>query len=144
MKWTLLLLLATGCFAAQKGAAPAPVADTPANRLSAAKRYLKVVPPEEIVSGTIDQVAAQLPPDRREEFKRALQKVLNTKKIEELTVNMVTRHFTVKEINALTAFYGSPEGRSISKKFGAYMADIMPALQEELEGALAEIEKEVH
>ena len=39
---------------------------------------------------------------------------------------------TALALVALAAFYGSPEGRSITKKFGAYMADVMPAIQEEL------------
>ena len=43
----------------------------------------------------------------------------------------------VKEINALAAFYASPEGRSITKKFGAYIADVMPAIQEEMAQAMS-------
>jgi hypothetical protein len=119
------------------------VADTPANRLAAAKRYLQAVPPAEMVADTVDRVAAQLPEERREEFKKALSKVVSSERIEALTLQAVTKHFTVKEINALAAFYGSPEGRSITKKFGDYMADVMPAIQEELAGAMEEIHKEV-
>jgi Uncharacterized protein conserved in bacteria (DUF2059). len=119
------------------------VADTPANRLAAAKRYLQAVPPAEMVADTVDRVAAQLPEERREEFKKALSKVVSSERIEALTLQAVTKHFTVKEINALAAFYGSPEGRSITKKFGDYMADVMPAIQEELSGAMEEIHKEV-
>jgi hypothetical protein len=119
------------------------VADTPANRLAAAKRYLQAVPPAEMVAETVDRVAAQLPEERREEFKKALTKVVSSERIEALTLQAVTKHFTVKEINALAAFYGSPEGRSITKKFGDYMADVMPAIQEELAGAMEEIHKEV-
>jgi hypothetical protein len=119
------------------------VADTPANRLAAAKRYLKAVPPAEMVGDTLDRVAAQVPEDRREEFKKTLSKVVSSERIEALTLQAVTKHFTVKEINALAAFYGSPEGRSITKKFGEYMADVMPAIQEELAAAIDEIHKEV-
>jgi hypothetical protein len=119
------------------------VADTPANRQAAAKRYLKAVPPSEMVADTLDRVAGQVPEERREEFKKALSKVVSSERIEALTLEAVTKHFTVKEINALAAFYGSPEGRSITKKFGAYMADVMPAIQEELSAAMEEIHKEV-
>ena len=119
------------------------VADTPANRLAAAQRYLKAVPPSEMVADTLDRVASQVPEDRREEFKKALTKVVSSERIEALTLQAVTKHFTVKEINALAAFYGSPEGRSITKKFGDYMADVMPAIQEELSAAMEEIHKEI-
>lgn len=137
------MLLCLPC-AAQTRPAPASVPDTPANRRAAAQRYLKAVPAEDLVAGTIDQVAAQLPEERREPFKKALRKVINVAHIENITLETVVKHFTVKEINALTAFYSSPEGRSISRKFGAYLADVMPAIQQELEEALEEIEKEVH
>ncbi|RPI16503.1 MAG: DUF2059 domain-containing protein [Acidobacteriales bacterium] len=117
--------------------------DTPANRAAAAQRYLKAVPPSELVADTLDRVASQVPDDRREEFKKALAKVVKSERIEKLTREALIKHFTVREINALTAFYGSPEGRSITKKFGAYLADVMPAMQQELSNAIEEIHKEI-
>ena len=123
------------------GAQNAP--DTPANRMAAARRYLKAVPPAELVGDTVERVASELPADRREEFKQALAKVVKAERIEKVTLDALVKHFTVKEIDALAAFYGSPEGRSISKKFGAYLADVMPAIQEELSGAMEEIHKEI-
>ena len=119
------------------------VPDTPANRVAAAKRYLKAVPPASMVADSVDRVVSQVPPDRRDQFKQALSKVISSDRIEKITLNAVTKHFTVKEIDALTAFYASPEGRSITKKFGAYIADVMPAIQEELAMAVEEINKEV-
>jgi hypothetical protein len=138
----VLFLAALSAAHGQKLTTPA-VADTPANRMVAAKRYLKAVPPADMVTETIERVAAQIPEDRREDFKKALSKVVNSQRIEALTLEAVTKHFTVREINALTAFYSSPEGMSISKKFGQYMEDIMPALQDELSEAMEEIHKEV-
>ncbi len=119
------------------------VLDTPANRLAAAQRYLKAVPPADMVSETVDQVALQVPEGRRVDFKRALAKVVSSERIEKITLDAVVKHFTVREIDALTAFYASPEGKSITKKFGAYLADVMPALQEELKKAVDEINLEV-
>jgi hypothetical protein len=135
----LLLLLACGAFYAFAQDVP----DSPANRLAAAKRYLKAVPPAEMVGDTLNRVANQVPEERREEFKRALAHTVKSERIEKITLDAVTKHFTVKEINALTAFYASPEGRSVTQKFGAYMADVMPAIQAELTQAIEEINKEV-
>ena len=84
-----------------------------------------------------------MPEERREEFKKALVKVVKAERLENITLEALVKHFTVKEIDALAAFYGSPEGRSITKKFGAYLADVMPAIQEELAGAIEAIQKEV-
>ncbi len=122
----------------------ASVADSPANRLAAAKRYLKAVPPMEMVQESVDQLSARLPEDRREEFKQALAKVLQSERIEKITLDAITKHFTVREINALAAFYGSPEGRSITKKFSTYMADVMPSIQEELSKVLGDIHGDSH
>lgn len=146
MRFCLLFsfLLAVPLAAQNRSGVPAAVPDTPSNRLAAAKRYMKIVPPEELVAATIEQVASQLPPDRQEPFKAALRKVIKVERIEEITLQAVAKHFTVKEINALAAFYSSPEGRSISRKFGAYMADVMPVIQQELQEAMEEIHKEVH
>jgi hypothetical protein len=135
----LLLLVACGAFSGLAQVVP----DTPANRLAAAQRYLKAVPPASMVADSVNLAAGQVPPQRREEFKEALSKVINSNRIEKITLDALTKHFTVKEINALTAFYASPEGRSITKKFGAYIADVMPAMQEELALAVEEIHKEV-
>ncbi len=124
---------------------PAPaqtIADTPANRLEAAKRYLKAVPPMEMVGETLNQLASQIPEERREEFKKALTQVVTSERIEKITMGAIVKHFTVKEIDALTAFYGSPEGRSIAKKFTAYMADVMPAIQQELADVIEKIHKD--
>jgi hypothetical protein len=132
--WGMVLF----CVAAwgQTPAPPRAVADPPANRLEAARRYLKAVPPLELVKETVDQLAQKVPEDRREEFRKVLAQMVHSEHIEKITLDAIVKHFTVKEINALAAFYGSPEGRSISKKFNAYMADVMPAIQQELAGAM--------
>jgi hypothetical protein len=117
--------------------------DTPANRLAAAKRYLQAVPPAETIGETLDGVVQQVPEARRADFRKALAKAVSSDRIEKITLDAVVKHFTVREIEALTAFYGSPEGKSITKKFSAYMADVMPAIQSELAGAVEEIQKEI-
>ena len=42
----------------------------------------------------------------------------------------------------MTAFYGSPEGKSAAKKFGPYMAGIMPQIQQEVKKAMDEKQKQ--
>jgi hypothetical protein len=36
------------------------------------------------------------------------------------------------ELKALADFYGSPVGKSAMKKFGTYMADVMPDIEAEM------------
>jgi hypothetical protein len=44
----------------------------------------------------------------------------------------MVKHFSAEELKALADFYGSPVGKSAMSKFGAYMADVMPAIQAEM------------
>ena len=59
-----------------------------------------------------------------------------------ITMEGLVKNFTVGELNAMTAFYGSPDGQSASKKFGAYMAGIMPQIQQEVKKAMDEKQKQ--
>ena len=49
--------------------------------------------------------------------------------------------FTAEELNALADFYGSKNGYSAMRKFGSYMALVTPALQQEVQRALQQIQK---
>jgi hypothetical protein len=144
MKRIILILVAACCAPALPAAPAQGTADTPANRTAAAKRYLKVVPAAEMVAETLERLAASVPEDMRDEYKKTLAKVIKSERIEAMTLEALTKHFTVREINALAAFYGSPEGRSISKKFGDYMTDLLPAIQDELGKAMDEVHLGLH
>jgi len=54
----------------------------------------------------------------------------------------MVKNFTADELKALADFYGSPVGKSAMKKFGAYMADVMPSIQAEVEKAQAKANRE--
>ncbi len=54
-------------------------------------------------------------------------------------IDSMVKHFTTEELKALADFYGSPVGKSAMQKFGAYMADIMPAIEAEIMKAQAKL-----
>ena len=116
--------------------------DTPEARHEAAKRYLKVVPTKEIVDETIKAMAQNIPPNERDEFIEDMSKLMNVDTLEQVTLKSMGKTFTVEEIDALTDFYGSKVGRSAMDKYGAYMADLMPALQQEIQKALQKLQSE--
>ena len=118
-----ILILAVACSeqkAPQPAAAPAAVADNEESRQAAAKQYLEAVPPKELLSQMSEKVVKMLP----EKNQKVFLEVMNSQSMQDaayrITLNGIVKHFTVKEINALTAFYGSAEGKSISKKFPEY------------------------
>ena len=115
----------------QPPASPTPTADTPENRREAAERYLSVVPPVELFKDVGEKVAETLPEAARPAFVRAMTKELDVAKLSTAMLNSMVARFTVAEIDALAKFYGSPEGKSVMKKLGLYMADVMPVIEAE-------------
>lgn len=111
-------------------------ADTKEDRIKAAQRYLKVVPMAAMMKDTAEAMAKKLPPDEAAKMIKVLTTKLDIKALEDAAVKSLVKHMTAKEINALAEFYGTPEGRSIMKKFGAYMADLQPTILREVEKAM--------
>ncbi len=141
----LVLLVAAACSeqkAPQPVAAPAAAADNEANRQAAAKQYLEVSPPQEMLTEMSEKVVKMLP----EKSQKVFLEVMKSKSLQEATYNLtlkaLVKHFTVTELKAMSTFYGSPEGRAIHKKFGEYMADIMPEVNKEVLAALQKVKPE--
>jgi hypothetical protein len=112
--------------------AGAQSSDTTAARHVAAQRYVSAVPIEPVLDDMIATLSKQIPSDRREEFVTRVRKLVPVDAIQAQTIEALSRHFTVDEIDALTRFWGSPEGRAIMGKMGAYMGEVMPQIQREM------------
>ena len=110
-------------------AAVEAVEDTEANRLKEANRYLTATPPEEMVADMAKNMAKTIPEAKRQEFIDVMTKGLDMESLRKTMVEAMVKHFTVDELKALADFYGSPVGKSAMKKFGPYMAEVMPKFQ---------------
>jgi hypothetical protein len=108
------------------------VLDTPGNRQAAAERYIAVSPMDSMMRDMVEKSAQNLPNDQRKPFVEIMTKYVRIDVLERSAISSMVRHFTVQELNALADFYGSPEGQSAIKKFGLYMADVMPVVQQEM------------
>ena len=113
--------------------------DTPETRRHEAERYLQANPPKAMFGDMADKMAANLPPDQREQFKRVMATQLDVAALTKAMTDAMVKNFTTEELKALADFYGSPVGKSAMQKFGAYMADIMPAMQAEIIKAQAKL-----
>ena len=116
--------------------------DTPEARLKAAKRYLEVIPMSEMIENSINEMARQIPPEKRDEFIRFMKKGMRVEFLEKLALDSIVKIFTAEELNTLADFYGSEVGKSIMRKFGEYMGEVMPALQQELRRVVQELQQE--
>ena len=106
--------------------------DTAETRRREAERYLQVSLPKALFEDMADKMAANLPPDQREQFKRVMRTQLDIAALTKAMTDAMVKNFTTDELKALADFYGSPVGKSAMQKFGAYMADIMPVVQAEI------------
>ena len=117
--------------------------DTKEARIQAAERYLAAVPISQLLEDTFREMSKSLPEAIREGFIAQMRIVVRADILEAATRASLVRHFTVDELNAMTEFYSSPHGASAMRKFGAYMADVMPAVQEEMIFGLDHMERQV-
>jgi hypothetical protein len=114
-------------------------ADTPETRRHEAERYLQVTPPKALFEDMADKMAANLPPDQRDQFKKLMTSQLDIAALTKAMIDSMVKNFTTDELKALANFYGSPVGKSAMQKFGAYMADIMPVMEAEIMKAQAKL-----
>ena len=117
--------------------------DSKEARTQAAERYLAVVPISQLLDDTFRETSKSLPEAIREGFVAQMRIVVRADVLEAATRASLVRHFTVDELNAMAEFYSSPHGASAMRKFGAYMADVMPAVQEEMILGLDHMERRV-
>lgn len=137
-----LLLLLVSSFWIDVSAADIP--DTHGNRLAAARHYLEAVPMKDMMRDMVMESAKNLPENVRPAYVQFMTKAIRVDVMEGAALASMAQHFTVKELNALADFYGSAEGRSAMKKFGAYMADVMPMIQQEMLHAQKQLENQSH
>src|SRR5262244_3667918 len=131
-----VLLVLTVCAWSPVFSAPA---DTPETRRKEAERYLQVSPPKALFEDMADKMAANLPADQRDQFKKLMTTQVDIAALSKAMTDAMVKNFTTDELKALADFYGSPVGKSAMQKFGAYMADIMPVMQAEIVKAAAKM-----
>jgi len=132
MKKTLLLMAAIVLLCTTLWA----LEDTPANRDQQADRYLAAMPVKEMMDDMVKQMSKFIPEAQRQKMQDVITKHLDTAAVEKAIKEAMIKNFTADELKALADFYGSPVGKSAMKKMGAYMADVMPAIQKEMGKAM--------
>lgn len=112
--------------------ASAQAADDLVARQAAAKHYTEVMPMAQMMLEMSEEMTKQMPPEKRDDIVHMMTKELNFDTIQSAAEASLAKNFTVKELQAMTAFAESPEGRSSMKKMKLYMADVMPVIGSEI------------
>lgn len=115
----------------------ADIPDSPAERQKAVARYFQVAPVKRAVEDTLNQMLMmQMPPQQRDAYVKQTMAGMRLDAIEQAASDSMQHRFTAGEINALTDFLQTPEGRSAMDKMRDYTADIMPVFQQEVMRAM--------
>lgn len=138
----LIMVMASACSDTRQDQSAKSLPDNPENRIVVAKRYLEVMPPKEMLQGMANRVVARLPENNRKAFMDVMSSQEIEKAAYKFTLDGLVKHFTVDELNAMVAFYGSPAGQAAYKKFSPYMGEIMPQIQQEVKKALEVVQKQ--
>ncbi|MCL5057769.1 MAG: DUF2059 domain-containing protein [Actinobacteria bacterium] len=137
-----LFIIISACSNAGPGQVSKSLPDNRENRLMVAKQFLEIMPPKEMLHGVATRVGPKLPEKERKVF----LEVINSKKIEQaangIALDGLIKTFTVGELNAMVAFYGSPDGQSAFKKFSSYTSAVMPQIQHQVRTAVLAAEKQ--
>jgi hypothetical protein len=123
--------------------APAPLEDTPENRSTQIDRYFESTPPEALVKDMLNKMTARMPDQQRTLFVERITKHLDMPKLRTIMHDAMSKNFTADELRALADFYGSPNGKSVMAKFGTYMQEAMPAIQQEFIAAAGKAQSEM-
>jgi hypothetical protein len=116
--------------------------DSEEERIAAARRYLGVAQTSKITDDTVTELARTVPAEQREKFLEFMHNAIRPEVLERAAMMSMVKVFTAEELNALADFFGSPVGRSAMSKFGLYLADVMPVIQQEMFRALQQLPAE--
>jgi hypothetical protein len=129
---TFIAALVTSLAALSTHAGIASAQDTQEARREAALRYARVAPMAKLMEDGVTEISKQIPEGQRAQFAAMMQQSIRIDELERAAIDAMVEVFTAQELNALADFYGSPIGQSAMGKFGVYMAEVMPFLQQEL------------
>lgn len=138
----LLIVMLSACSNSAQGPSSNTMPDNQENRLVVAKRFLEVMPPKAMLDGIANRVAQNLPEKDRKVFLEVMKSKDMDQTAYKISLDALVKHFTVGELNAMAVFYGSPEGQSAYKKFGPYMGEVMPQIQQQVKKAVDEAQKQ--
>lgn len=116
---------------------PLSLIDTYESRFKAANRYVQIAM-SPMVDSILNEVSKKLPVEKRDEYLIRIRDFINNKFVKKTTELMI-KHYTVDELNALADFYDRPMGKSILEKFGPLMVDVqayIPEMLKELKEAM--------
>ncbi len=86
----------------------------------------------------VEKTTARMPGESKE-ITQAMMDELRYDDLRTAIVDAMANTFTVEEIEALTQFYSTPEGRSVMEKMSTYMAQLQPVMMKEVQRSMKRV-----
>lgn len=106
------------------------------NRLELSRKMHDIWPVRPKIEAVLDRIVEQIEPQNRMRFKSAMRKAIKFNALEEASIDAMADIFSAAELNAMIAFYGSKEGRSVSFKTDDYERALQPVMTKMIDKAL--------
>jgi hypothetical protein len=136
MKKTLLSIFLSGIFALPVYAQDAVTPEELSARLDVARQYSEIVSMEDEVKKSIDNIVIQVPKDDRVLYRSILNRNMNIDRLNTTSELALAEIFTKEELEAMVAFYGTPEGKAIRDKMPEYQERLKPLFEEMLRDSI--------
>lgn len=140
MKIFLLSVLTIGLISL-----PAMAQDTSdtAAKMDLAKKYSTLAPLQDAINKSIEELVLQVPMDNRVLLKSTLERNIKIDQLESVSEMAMVDVFTLNELEALVAFYETPEGRAIKDKMPLYQSRLEPIITQMIRDAVESYDNQV-
>lgn len=110
--------------------------DVEAAKFALAKKIIAINPVEDDLNRTINQIAERVPANRRALFKSIMDRSIKIDRLNTAAQLAFTEVFTLAELEAMYAFYSSPEGQAVQNKMPQFNERINPVIESMVEDAM--------
>lgn len=119
---------------------PAAAQDNPEME-AAITRYFEITKAKENTLRSFEKMASSLPKESQAMFRHLIAKVVTIDEILDITRNLIRKHYTVEEINALSDFYSTPVGESAINKLQLIMEESIPYIHALIKKSIEEVRR---
>lgn len=113
-----------------------PVADDKSERLKLSKDLHDIRNSRERINGMIMSAADAVPEADREDFQRYVQFKIDYDALEKKSINYAAEIYTVPELKAMVAYFGSPDGQAAEAKAETFTDKIGKDIIKEIDAAI--------
>jgi uncharacterized protein len=117
----------------------------PKAKSDAINKYIMVNSIDDLMDQMLAEIIKKIPKENHDVFTTIWKSAFDKSEMKRVISYAMCKNFSIGEIQALTQFYGSPEGKSVMKKMPKYMAELMPysnaVTQRAIQKAFEELEK---